>query len=377
MPDEDQRCQEACEQMSAGGAGAEEALRQLRGLAAGGHAESQYRLGLHIMRSGGSRDEAAAWCEKAAEQGLAQAQFNLGLLLMSEGGSDLDAAGHWLRLSAANGLPEAESCLDLIHAEPGLHRPRTWDEAETRLSVALAHSDQDGPKAMRFAEYYVDPCIDLLTRRYRISREQSADITQQFFLELEERLSRGPHRGRAWKASIRAGFDPSRPFRPYLGRILRNFAHDWLRQRRREAAPVPDGGPVEEPDLEHALEHHREYWASLLDRFAAAVSTGNATASRAVRVLDGLLREAAGQQEMGRRLGVSERTVRSDHRLATELLCGWLRSVLEQHGCVDELIESGLGMLPDWLHHPIGARRARALLFLALAGRRLGPVQGT
>lgn len=135
--------------------------------------------------------------------------------------------------------------------------------------------------------------------------------------------------------------------------------------------------PTPPPDLDLALEHHREWWQACLARFLSAVGEVRSDATRAGRVLDCLLREGCAQLEIGRRLGISERTVRSDLRFATELLREWLQATLTKQGCIDPLIEAGLGQLPDWLHHPVGVKRARALLFLALAERRLNAVQGT
>lgn len=376
-------CRMAADQLAAGDPGTRaQAVATLRGLAEGGHAEAQFQLGLHLAHHPGNEAEAARWCAAAARQGLAAAQFNLGLLYAAGHGvaEDADTAERWLRLSAANGVPEAESCLELIHREPGPQRPSTWDEAETRASVALARTDPDAPKSLRFAEYYVDPSIDLLIQRCRLSREQGEDIAQQFFLEFEEPLAKGAFKGRPWKESLRAGFDPGRAtggFRPYLGRVLENFARDWMRKKRTDSARVAAPAPVRAPDLDLALEHHREWWQGLLDRFRDAVGEERADAARAARVIDCLLREELGQAETGRRLGISERTVRSDLRFATELLREWLRATLAQRGLIDELAEAGLQRLPDWLHHPVGAKRARALLFLALANRRLATVQGT
>ncbi|MCK6490397.1 MAG: sel1 repeat family protein, partial [Planctomycetes bacterium] len=181
--------------------------------AAADHPRACFLLGLLHAHGGDGlgADRAAAlrWCERAARLGSAEAQFNLGLLHGEQEG-DEEEAGRWLQLAAANGVAEAEACLDLLWQEagdPGA-RPRTWDEAETRASVALARTDPDAPKSLRFAEYYVDPCLDLLARRMKLRRDQGEDIVQQFFLELEEPLSKGEHRGRPWKESLRSRFDP-------------------------------------------------------------------------------------------------------------------------------------------------------------------------
>lgn len=161
MPDDPvQPCRSAIDGLASPEAAvAAGALASLSQFAANGDPEAQYQLGLYLAHQPGHEVEAARWCAAAASQGLAAAQFNLGLLHAAGRGvaQDPQAAGRWLRLAAANGVPEAESCLELIHREPGPQRPATWDEADTRASVALARTDPDAPKSLRFAEYYVDP----------------------------------------------------------------------------------------------------------------------------------------------------------------------------------------------------------------------------
>lgn len=350
----------------------------LRILAEGGHARAQFRLGLLYARgeAGVLRDEglAARWCAAAARQGLGKAQFNLGLMHAGGHGVDHDtvAAERWLRLASANGVDEAEQCLELVHDDAT--RPSTWQDADTRASVALACSGPDSPKRMRFAEYYVDPCINILVSHLQLSREQGEDIVQQFMLELEEPLSKGEHQGRVWKESLRMRFvagreQGHRQFRPYLFRVLVNFARDWQRRQRRE---IDQPRPVEhDADPTLVAEHHADEWRALLVRFTATAEA-QAGSRRAVQVLGLLLGAGLDQTEISKRLEVSSRTVRSDLRLGSELLITWLEASLAEAGLADDpaLVE-GMRQLPDWLHYPVGIKRVRVLLFLALSERRI------
>jgi hypothetical protein len=343
--------------------------------AAADHPRACFLLGLLHAHGGDGlgADRAAAlrWCERAARLGSAEAQFNLGLLHGEEEGGEGEA-GRWLQLAAANGVAEAEACLDILWQEasdPGA-RPRTWDEAETRASVALARTDPDAPKSLRFAEYYVDPCLDLLARRMKLRRDQGEDIVQQFFLELEEPLSKGEHRGRPWKESLRSRFDPGRgAFRPYLSRALVNFAHDWLAARER----APGAPAREEPDLER----HRREWVAMLARFQAECASPRPELARAVATVVAMAAEDAGQAVLAARHQVSERTVRRDAQAGAGLLQDWLQRRIDAAAPAaadDALLDAlrrGCELVPVWLHNPSAEKRGRLLCLLALAARRL------
>ncbi|MCK6490127.1 MAG: hypothetical protein L6R48_17715 [Planctomycetes bacterium] len=345
--------------------------------AAGGHPRAQYLLGLAWAHgAGGARDlgEAARWCRAAAEQGLAAAQFNLALLLAESG--DAAEAARWWRLAAINGVAEADGCLDLLYREATADgvRPRTWDEADTRASVALARTDPEAPKTLRFAEYYVDPCIDLVAGRYRLSRDECEDIVQQFMLELEEPLAKGEHRGLAWKESLRRRYQGGRgAFRPYLARVLDNFARDWLRERARR--PDPAGGRPEAPDPLVEVLRHEPAWRAALARFATEAGAANDDAARACAVLIAILADQEGQVALGVRLGLGERSVRRCWRLAVELLLEWLEdrcAALPAEQGLGAAAARGLALLPEWLHHPGPEKRARALLLITLVWRQAG-----
>ncbi len=356
-------------------------IRWLGTAATAGRAKAQYLLGLLHMRGLHSAacdpSLAAHWCSAAAAQGYGPAQFNLGLLHVCGQGVAIDAAvaERWFRIAAASGLADAEVCLDLIYdADDGHPRPRTWDEAETRASVVLERSDPETRKSLRFSEYYVDPCINHLINRCHLAREKSEEIVQQFMLELEEPLTKGVHRGRAWKDSLREHFTTSgdartKRFRPFLGRVLENFARDCLRRERAPARTAPVAQPSPDPLV--VVEHHREAWQAILDRFAVEAAASHPSAERVCAALILMLTEDADQTTVMQRLNISERTVRNHRRQAGELLLVWLKQILNESGLHDPAIDEGLAVLPQWLHRMTPAGRARALLFLALVHLRL------
>lgn len=358
----------------AGGSPAEVAAAHglLRAAAEAGHARAQFQFGL-LLATGGNglvRDlaEAKRWCRAAADQGLAVAQFNLGLL-HAETDEPAEAA-RWWRIAAINGIVEAAGCLDALYGDDAPSgRPRTWDEAETRASIALERSDPGAVKTVRFAEYYVDPCLDLLIRRHRLDRDRAEDLVQQFFLELEEPLERGEHRGRPWKDSLRERYSRTRgSFRPYLRQALINFIRDVMRRETRITGPVE----AEADHLTEALERRSE-WAPLLDAFVTAMAGCRSDVVRACTVVQAVLGEGAAQADLCTRLHVSERTLRNDLRLGAEMLRDWLAGRLVAHlaGPAAEVLRAGLDLIPEWLHRPAQEKRGRALMFLILVGRRL------
>jgi DNA-directed RNA polymerase specialized sigma24 family protein len=353
-----------------------QAAADLASSAEAGASEAQFRLGLLLARGEGGlpRDlqQARRWCAAAAEQGHAQAQFNLGLLLADGDAAERRQAGRWLRAAALNGVAEAETCLGLFAGV----RPRTWDDAETRASIALAPTGGEGGKRLRFADYYVDPCLDIIVKRFHLALHEAEDIVQQFFLEMEEPLERGRHAGRPWKESLRSSFDPGRgAFRPYLLRALSNFTLDHLRRRTARAATAP--AAPEAADPEHLLDHHAEGWHAAIRAFIADASGAGAPA-RAVEVIRLSLEEGLAQDVICARTGVSVRTVCRDNLLGAELLGEWLeRRIGEIHGGHDPrtlaALRSGLELLPHWLSHPGPDKRRRALLLLAYVERLHAP----
>lgn len=353
-----------------------EAVFLLRTAAEDGHAPACFLLGLvHAHGLAGQiqdQAEAARWCAIAARKGLGVAQFNLGLLHAVGSGvaADPTAAVRWLRRAAINGVSEADGCLDIIYQDPVGERPRTWDAAETRASVALERTDRGRPKTLRFAEYYVDPCIDLVAQRFRLCRDELEDVVQQFFLELEEPLTRGEFRGQAWKESLRRHYDPGRgAFRPYLGRTLVNFVRDWIKTRDSEGRSTTSGDPVESD-----LELFAEDWRALLARFSQDTIPRRADAARAVEVLQATLIDNCAQIDLAKRMEVTDRTVRTALRLGVDLLREWLERKLRALPTSDQKVVfllEGLELLPVWLHHPSAEKTSRTLLFLAVTWRTM------
>lgn len=349
----------------------------IRKAAEAGHPSACLLLGLlqvHGGKPGIPRNPAAAarWCEKAAKLGSGVAQFNLGLLYADGFGVSADAvqAVRWLRQAAHNGIPEAAGCIEVIYRD--FSRPQTWDEAETRASVALHRTDPDSPKTLRFAEYYIDPCLDLVAQRFSLRRDEIEDIVQQFFLELEEPLRRGELTGRPWKESIRRHYTADKGrFRPYLGRVLVNFVQNYMRDRTK--VPVPAPAARIDPACEQLVEWHAGEWSALLARFTADTAPRRADAGRATEVLTAVLVHGATQAELAARLDLSERTIRSAMRLGTDLLREWLGRRLDEAGIVDPALREGLELLPAWLHHPAVDKRNRALLLLVVVERRIAP----
>jgi TPR repeat protein len=353
-----------------------EGREHLAAAAAADHPKACFLLGLLLAHgsAGLAQDLAAAarWCQTAARLGLAEAQFNLALLMASGSGLPADpiAATAWLRRAAINGLPEADGCLDLLYRAD---RPRTWDEADTRASVALARTDAEGRKPMRFAEYYVDPALDLVARRFALRRDEIEDVVQQFFLELEEPMQRGDLRGQARKDAIRHHYDPAKgPFRPYLGRALVNFVRNWLRDREQ-----PAGGSADpDPDGEELAALHAGEWGALLTAFAEDARQRRADAARAVEALQLMVVEGRPQAEVAARFALTDRSVRTALALGIDLLREWCQHRLAASpgaGTGTDALAQGLELLPAWLRHPSASKRARALLLLALVWRRIAP----
>jgi RNA polymerase sigma-70 factor (ECF subfamily) len=107
----------------------------------------------------------------------------------------------------------------------------------------------------------------------------------------------------AWRAIDR--YDPARPFRPWLLRIVLNAARDLLRRRKvRRAEALSATHPSTEPDPER---HARR--AMLRERLEEALRTLPERQRVAVTLFDA---EGYAHAEIAALLGVPEGTVRSD-----------------------------------------------------------------
>jgi RNA polymerase sigma-70 factor (ECF subfamily) len=107
----------------------------------------------------------------------------------------------------------------------------------------------------------------------------------------------------AWRAIDR--YDPARPFRPWLLRIVLNAARDLLRRRRvRRTEPLPVAYPSDAPDPERDAGR-----ALLRERLVEALATLPERRRLAVTLFDG---EGYAHGEIAELLGVPEGTVRSD-----------------------------------------------------------------
>ncbi len=132
---------------------AETDLDALRVQAERGDAWAQLNLGAAYDNGiGVPRDVEAAihWYRQAAEQGVAEAQFNLAHILVDE---DISAAraAKWMAKAAAQGMVEAEFLMGVIFAE-GLGVARDDTEARRWLQKAIEHGHAEAERFMK--DYY-------------------------------------------------------------------------------------------------------------------------------------------------------------------------------------------------------------------------------
>ena len=344
-------------------------LTALRQAVEAGIPAAMHRYGQRLLQglngTAPDRQGALVWCRRAAEAGHGPAQLDLALMTAEGHDQDSAVATRWLLCAAANEVPAATTCIEV------LERPRAWDAAETRLSVVLNQSDVHKP--MRLAEFYCDPCLDLLTKRLRINQDQAEDIVQQFFLELEEPLAKGGYSGRPWKEALRASYNPQQgDFRPYLRRVLERFAMDWFRQQPGEIVPRPEEG-----DPATFAEVHGEEWSRMLASFTDDHAHRPAPVPRSCNLLVAALVDDLDQATLAKHYRVTDRTVRSGLRLAAELLKDWLRSKLAgtlidqaRRGRLDQAVDA----IPGWLRHLSTDKRLKALAIIALVGSVSGSV---
>lgn len=159
------------------------------------------------------------------------------------------------------------------------------DEADLRSAASRGDREAFGELAIALA-----PTARRVARGILGSAEDADDAVQDALLS-------------AWRAIDR--YDPSRPFRPWLLRIVVNAATDALRRRtaRRAVALAPDlpaGSPSPERQAGRAL---------LGDRLRAALATLPERQRTAVVLFDV---EGWSHAEIADLLGVAEGTARSD-----------------------------------------------------------------
>jgi TPR repeat protein len=114
-----------------------ETAKWYRRAAESGDADGQYRLAvLYVMGQGVTPDNAEAlkWYRQSADGGLALAQYNLGMRYFEGKGVTPDPieAYKWLALAGAQGIPDANSALQLLR---GRMNREQIDEAKRRVKA--------------------------------------------------------------------------------------------------------------------------------------------------------------------------------------------------------------------------------------------------
>lgn len=189
---------------------------------------------------------------------------------------------------------------------------RNPDETDAELAVRAAAGDGDafGTLVSRYA-----PAARRVARAVVANPDDADDAAQDGFLL-------------AWRAVDR--FDPTRPFGPWLMRIVMNAARDLRRRRTvRRTDPLPAGDIAgglaavaagAGPDRETARTLFRE-------RLAEALGSLAERQRLAVTLFDV---EGYGHAEIAAMLGVAEGTVRSDVFHARRALRRALAPYLEE-----------------------------------------------
>lgn len=158
-------------------------------------------------------------------------------------------------------------------------------DAELAIRAAAGDGDAFGELVTRHA-----PTARRLARTLTTDQADADDAVQEGLLA-------------AWRAIDR--YDPERPFRPWLLRIVMNAARDLLRRQRvRQADTLPATHPSSEPDPERMARR-----ALLRERLAEALQTLPERQRVAVTLFDA---EGYAHAEIAALLGVPEGTVRSD-----------------------------------------------------------------
>jgi len=173
----------------------EDGLRILETLAAAGHVEAQFRMGMLYSRgSGVNQDRARAleWFRLAAAQGHHGALFNIGVAYASGLGvdRDMDQAVEWWRRAALRGNPDAQFNMGAVlytgrGAERDLQAARAWwvhaasqGDAASQYRLGLLYMtgegvEQDPVRGLqwwrRAARQGYSPAVDALDRLHDLA----------------------------------------------------------------------------------------------------------------------------------------------------------------------------------------------------------------
>lgn len=146
-----------------------------------------------------------------------------------------------------------------------------------------------------------------LARRATVTKADLADVVQEVFL-------------RVFSARVRAQYDGTRSFRPFLHVIARHVLWDWRRRQKREASTILIAG-----------EHDARTGARNFDtpdalRFADAVDVYVSTLPEELRsVYTERFLHSRTQQDAASSLGISRQTLRTRERRLVEGLKAALR----------------------------------------------------
>ncbi len=128
------------------------AVKEFRGAAEKGDADSQFNIGLMYEQGIGvskNEVEAAAWYRKSAEQGNSNAQYNLAVLYENGRGTKVDFAQalQWYRKAAAQGDELAVGNLGMLYVRgQGVNENKVAGLALLLLSVAMKDSPENHAK---------------------------------------------------------------------------------------------------------------------------------------------------------------------------------------------------------------------------------------
>lgn len=161
-----------------------------------------------------------------------------------------------------------------------------------------------------FTRLYVEYAKEVqssLARRATVTKADLADVVQEVFL-------------RVFSARVRAQYDGTRSFRPFLHVIARHVLWDWTRRQKREASTILVAG---ENDPRTGA---RSFDAPDALQFVDAVDVYVSTLPEELRTVyvERFLHSRT-QQDAARSLGISRQTLRTRERQLVEGLKAALR----------------------------------------------------